>query len=115
MNTIEEVIQFTIAKDSTTGFAKGSLMAGQVTQVIVHSNNSNGDYLQLQIKDSNGTELTKMQHIDNYKMRNADYYNCGKPLFFDPKNKTIHIHLNAPNGVTEDVTGEVVFVYQCQN
>lgn len=117
MNTQEEVIQFKIEKGSTGGMIGfGMLAGGQVVEVIVNHNNDPNSYLQLQIKDANGTEISKMQHIRNYEMRNAaNYYDCGKPIFFNPQNKTIYLHCNCPAGVPEEVIGEATFVYECQN
>ncbi|MEO4005796.1 hypothetical protein [Flavobacterium sp. CAU 1735] len=117
MNTQEEVIQFKIEKDAKGGMiGSGALASGQVMEVIVNSNRNKDTYLQFQIKDANGVEISKMQHIGNYEMRNAaNYYQCGKPLFFNPNNRTIYLYFNCPDGATEDIIGEATFVYECQN
>ncbi|HRB72434.1 hypothetical protein [Flavobacterium sp. UBA4197] len=111
MNTKEEVINFRVPAGSSYDFFSSKLVSGCLVGVVIYHNNQDGDFIQAALKDDSGIEICKMQHLENYRSRNASYLEGCKPLPMDPLGKTYTLEIKALEPLRNDLVGQMIFIY----
>lgn len=110
--TKEEVLSFKVPAGQTFDAFKQVLPAGNLLGVVIYHNDTNSNYIQASIKDDASIEMSKMQHIDNYRSRNAPYEQGMKPIPMNPAGKTYTLEIKLAEALTTDFIGQVIFIYK---
>ena len=110
--TKEEVLPFKVPAGQTFDAFKQVLPVGMMLGAVIFHNDRNGNYIQAAIKDDAGVEISKMQHIDNYRSRNAPYEQGLKPIPMNPFGKTYTLEIKLAEALATDFIGQVVFIYK---
>lgn len=113
MRFIEEVIPFivesgangTIVTESTT--PDGSTVVGCV---IYHNGlDKNPDMIRASIQADQG-EISALQHIENYRSREASYDRGYKPLPHFATGKKLRLELRSDEPFTDDFKGQLILI-----
>lgn len=107
---IEERVNFSVATGQTMGAVESSTSSDgtDVIRVVVyHGDLNNASMVDLGIQ-ANGVEVSKLQHIDNYRSREAGYLE-NKHCHF-PSGQKVRIEVRAETAFTADLKGQVIFI-----
>lgn len=107
---IEERVSFTVANGQTMGAVETNTSSDgtDVVRVVVfHGAFNNTSMVDLSIQ-ANGVEVSKLQHIDNYRSREAGYLD-NKHCHF-PSGQKVRIEVRAESAFTGDFKGQVIFI-----
>lgn len=118
MRFIEEVIQFEVAT-ATNGVVEtnattpdGSTVIGCV---IYHNGlDTNSDMITASISADQG-EISALQHIDNYRSREASYDRGYKPLPHFASGKKVRLEIRSESAFTADFKGQLILIKVPQN
>jgi hypothetical protein len=115
LNTTEEVIAIQIARGSSGGTASLTLPAGKIIGVMAYYGLlNNPGIVRAAIVDNKNVEISKTQHIDNYRSRNVEYLKSAKPLATEG-GKTIKVNVIASQNFTEETEIDFIFIYENEN
>ena len=117
MKPIEYVIPLTVTNGNATNQATMALPAGKICRVAAFFRDYSGinsGFVRASVQDSNGVEVSKMQSIDNYRDRNADYYNGKKPLPVDA-GQNFTVTVQATTAFTGNFLVDFLFVFEPEN
>lgn len=116
MRTIEDVIAVRVLQNATTATVTKKLNPGRIIGVMAYKSDAksfNTGMVRASIKDSQGFEVSKLQHIDNYRSRDCQYLDGAKPLDIEGgQSYTIDIMATAPFSNNLDV--DFIFVYAAE-
>lgn len=110
----ERVITVDAAKGTTNASNYQTLDVGQIVGVAVFHNYKGDGTLRAKITDNTGEIISQLQHIDNYRSREAAYKDSYKPLLCQGNQK---LSIDIINDITfdKDVKFDFVFIYDFQN
>lgn len=116
--TIENIVALTVLSGSQSNNVSVFLPTGKISHVAAFFRDYSGinaGFVRASIKDVNGSEVSQMQSIDNYRDREAGYHAGKKPLPVDGGNNYT-VTVQATEAFTGDFLVEFVFVYEedCQ-
>lgn len=118
MRFIEEVIPFSVEQglnglvvtESTT--PDGSTVVGCV---VYHNGlEKNPDMIRVSIQADQG-EISAMQHIENYRSREASYDRGYKPLPHFASGKKVRFEVRSDEAFTNDFKGQLILIKVPQN
>lgn len=113
MRTKEEVYKLEIAVGEKNLSLSITPLSGRVIGVVVYHNKGKGLYANLGIKDDEGAFISKLQHIDNYRSREACYFTGCKPVDFQTKGGTYYIEIKCDKEIQEEAfKGQLILIYQ---
>lgn len=107
---IEERVNFSVATGQTMGVVESNTSSdgSDVVRVVVyHGDFNNTSMVDLSIQ-ANGVDVSKLQHIDNYRSREAGYME-NKHCHF-PSGQKVRIEVRAETAFTADFKGQVIFI-----
>lgn len=116
--TIEEVISLTVQSGSSSATSLPTFLpGGKITHVAAffrdYAAKTTG-MVRASIKDVNGQEVSQMQSIENYRDREAGYFEGKKPLPINGGNNyTVTILAEVP--FADSFSVDFVFVYDDEN
>lgn len=110
--TKEEVLYFNVPAGKTFDSFKQVLPEGVMLGTVIFHNDRDGNYIQVGLKNDAGVEISKMQHIDNYRSRNAPYEQGIKPIPMNPYGKTYTLEIKLAQALATDFVGQAIFVYK---
>ena len=87
--------------------------SGRVVGCVIFHNiqPSETAFIEAKILDNAGVEISKLQHIDNYRSRDAEYLKGCKPLFIDTQGRTFTFEIQASQAVDNDFKAQLIFIY----
>ncbi|UUC45578.1 hypothetical protein [Flavobacterium cerinum] len=110
--TKEEVIYFNIPAGQTFDAFRQVLPEGTMLGTVIFHNDRDNNYIQAAIKNDAGVEISKMQHIANYRSRNANYEQGMKPIPMNPFGKTYTLEIKLAEALATDFVGQAIFIYK---
>lgn len=116
MKTLEYIIPLTVLSGTTGNTNSVKLPAGKITHVAIFYRDysaANDGFVRAAITDVSGTEVSKMQSIDNYRDREAGYLEGKKPLNIEGGN-IFNFIIQATLNFKTNFIAELVFVYENQ-
>ncbi len=112
-NTLEFVENITVSTGQTSGQIGFTPDPGQIVGAkIFYTGLNNPGIVNAAILDTNNKELSRPQHIDNYRDRNSSYMDC-KPLYADG-GKKMYLSISATAAFTADFKAQLVLIYAPQ-
>ncbi|HEX8269770.1 MAG TPA: hypothetical protein VF581_07750 [Flavobacterium sp.] len=114
METTEEIINITAESGTNYATETRRLNPGKIIGVMAYksaTDNNNPGFVSMNVKNSAGTEVSKLQHIDNYRSREAAYLDGVKPLSLEG-GQSYKIEIQASANFTSDLLVQVIFVYE---
>lgn len=110
--TIERVFELTVASGTTGDKTDFFLPEGKILGCMVYKGDlNNPGYVRASIKNTGGEFISELQHIDNYRSREAAYLDGIKPLQIEG-GKTYIFEVLATEQFTGDFMSELIFVYE---
>jgi hypothetical protein len=113
MRYIEEVIPFIVATGDATKAIQFSTPADGTTvvgAVIYHNGlDKNPEMINVEIQ-AGGHQVSKLQHIDNYRSREASYPTGYKPVDEFQSGKTARLTITADAAFTADFKGQLILI-----
>ena len=117
MRTKEAILQVSAAVGDTSVRGRFQPERGRIIGAVIFSNETTNEFVNARIKSDDGTIISDFQHIKNYRSRDCEYQQGGKPLDFETGGKTYHLeieHTNTANGFSNDFTAQLIFIYEDQ-
>lgn len=115
MNTSEDIIPIKIAIGVNSTSVSRKIDPGKVVGVVTYYNKTtnNPGMVRAAIKNSAGTEISKMQPLENYRSRDCEYLKGAKPLNVQGGD-SITIDIVATANFTAETQIDFVFIYETQ-
>lgn len=114
-STIEHIVPLTVAAGSTSNKERFELPAGKILGCMIYKGElNNTGFVRASIKNVGGEFISELQHIDNYRSREASYVDGIKPLQIEG-GKTYTYEVLATEAFTGDFLTEMIFVYENLN
>lgn len=114
MKTLEYIIPLTVQSGTTGNTASVKLPAGKITHAAIFYrdySSVNSGFVRAAITDVSGTEVSRMQSINNYRDREAGYLDGKKPLNIEGGN-IFNFIVQASVAFSANFIAELVFVYE---
>jgi predicted RecA/RadA family phage recombinase len=111
-NTTEEVITVEIANGVNSGSGSLTLPEGKIIGVTAFYNGiNNPGMVRASIRNNKNFEISKLQHINNYRSREVEYLKDGKPLA-TTGGQTLKVDVIASQNFTADTEIDFIFIYE---
>lgn len=110
----ERVISLTALNKTTNATESQTLDVGQIVGVVVYHNHTGEGMVRAKITDNTGEIISQLQHIDNYRSREAAYKESYKPLLCQG-NQRLTIDIIADVEFAKDTKFDFIFIYDYQN
>jgi len=113
---IEYVIPVKVKGGTATAQVTMNLPQGKISRVACFFRDYsliNDGFVRASIQDSTGVDVSKMQSIENYRDRNADYYGGKKPCPVDA-GQNFTATVQATESFIADFLVDFLFVYETE-
>jgi hypothetical protein len=112
-NTKEHVVSLSILAAEQSGSVDFTPIKGKVIGCVIYKNDAtNPGFVRAVVKDNAGTEISKLQSIDNYRSREAEYLRGAKPLNIETGGRTFTFEVLATEPFAADFLAELIFIYE---
>lgn len=122
MITKEEVFNIEIAVGSKANNVFITPIAGRVIGLLIYHNKGKELVANAGLKADDGTYISKMQHIANYRSRESCYFTGCKPVDFQTQGKTYTLEVSCEEPISDKpFRGQLILIYedtrfnQCEN
>ncbi len=113
MHTKEEVYNIKIAVGQKGNNLFFTPVAGRVIGLLIYHNKGKDFVANAGVKADDGTYISKMQHIANYRSRETCYFNGCKPVDFQTQGKTYTLEITTDEPVADkDFVGQLILIYE---
>lgn len=111
-NTKEAVARLTIVAGQTGGSKTFKPVNGKIIGCsIYYKGGDSPGFTGAMVKDAGGREISMLQSIDNYRNREASYFEGIKPLNIEACGEDYTFEVIATSAFATDFTGELIFYY----
>lgn len=113
MHTKEEVYNIDIKVGEKGNNIFITPVAGRVIGLLIYHNKGDEFVANAGLKADDGTYISKMQHIRNYRSRESCYFTGCKPVDFQTQGKTYTLEITTEEAVTnKDFKGQLILIYE---
>ena len=113
MHTKEEVYNIDIKVGEKGNNIFITPVAGRVIGLLIYHNKGDEFVANAGLKADDGTYISKMQHIRNYRYRESCYFTGCKPVDFQTQGKTYTLEITTEEAVTnKDFKGQLILIYE---
>ena len=113
MHTKEEVYNIDIKVGEKGNNIFISPVAGRVIGLLIYHNKGDEFVANAGLKADDGTYISKMQHIRNYRSRESCYFTGCKPVDFQTQGKTYTLEITTEEAVAnKDFKGQLILIYE---
>ena len=113
MHTKEEVYNIDIKVGEKGNNIFITPVAGRVIGLLIYHNKGDEFVANAGLKADDGTYISKMQHIRNYRSRESCYFTGCKPVDFQTQGKTYTLEITTEEAVANiDFKGQLILIYE---
>ena len=113
MHTKEEVYNIDIKVGEKGNNIFIPPVAGRVIGLLIYHNKGDEFVANAGLKADDGTYISKMQHIRNYRSRESCYFTGCKPVDFQTQGKTYTLEITTEEAVAnKDFKGQLILIYE---
>ena len=113
MHTKEEVYNIDIKVGEKGNNIFITPVAGRVIGLLIYHNKGDEFVANAGLKADDGTYISKMQHIRNYRSRESCYFTGCKPVDFQTQGKTYTLEITTEEAVAnKDFKGQLILIYE---
>lgn len=113
MHTKEEVYNIDIKVGEKGNNIFITPVAGRVIGLFIYHNKGDEFVANAGLKADDGTYISKMQHIRNYRSRESCYFTGCKPVDFQTQGKTYTLEITTEEAVAnKDFKGQLILIYE---
>ena len=113
MHTKEEVYNIDIKVGEKGNNIFITPVAGRVIGLLIYHNMGDEFVANAGLKADDGTYISKMQHIRNYRSRESCYFTGCKPVDFQTQGKTYTLEITTEEPVAnKDFKGQLILIYE---
>ena len=113
MHTKEEVYNIDIKVGEKGNNIFITPVAGRVIGLLIYHNMGDEFVANAGLKADDGTYISKMQHIRNYRSRESCYFTGCKPVDFQTQGKTYTLEITTEEAVAnKDFKGQLILIYE---
>lgn len=113
MHTKEEVYNIDIKVGEKGNNIFINPVAGRVIGLLIYHNKGDEFVANAGLKADDGTYISKMQHIRNYRSRESCYFTGCKPVDFQTQGKTYTLEISTEEPVAnKDFKGQLILIYE---
>lgn len=113
MHTKEEVYNIDIKVGEKGNNIFITPVAGRVIGLLIYHNKGDEFVANAGLKADDGTYISKMQHIRNYRSRESCYFTGCKPVDFQTQGKTYTLEITTEEAVAnKDFNGQLILIYE---
>ena len=113
MHTKEEVDNIDIKVGEKGNNIFITPVAGRVIGLLIYHNKGDEFVANAGLKADDGTYISKMQHIRNYRSRESCYFTGCKPVDFQTQGKTYTLEITTEEPVAnKDFKGQLILIYE---
>lgn len=113
MHTKEEVYNIDIKVGERGNNIFITPVAGRVIGLLIYHNKGDEFVANAGLKADDGTYISKMQHIRNYRSRESCYFTGCKPVDFQTQGKTYTLEITTEEAVAnKDFKGQLILIYE---
>lgn len=113
MHTKEEVYNIDIKVGEKGNNIFITPVAGRVIGLLIYHNKGDEFVANAGLKADDGTYISKMQHIRNYRSRESCYFTGCKPVDFQTQGKTYNLEITTEEAVAnKDFKGQLILIYE---
>jgi len=113
MHTKEEVYNIDIKVGEKENNIFITPVAGRVIGLLIYHNKGDEFVANAGLKADDGTYISKMQHIRNYRSRESCYFTGCKPVDFQTQGKTYTLEITTEEAVAnKDFKGQLILIYE---
>lgn len=113
MHTKEEVYNIDIKVGEKGNNIFITPVAGRVIGLLIYHNKGDEFVANAGLKADDGTYISKMQHIRNYRSRESCYFTGCKPVDFQTQGKTYTLEITTEEPVAnKDFKGQLILIYE---
>ncbi len=113
MHTKEEVYNIDIKVGEKGNNIFITPVAGRVIGLLIYHNKGDEFVANAGLKADDGTYISKMQHIRNYRSRESCYFTGCKPVDFQTQGKTYTLEITTEELVAnKDFKGQLILIYE---
>lgn len=113
MHTKEEVYNIDIKVGEIGNNIFITPVAGRVIGLLIYHNKGDEFVANAGLKADDGTYISKMQHIRNYRSRESCYFTGCKPVDFQTQGKTYTLEITTEEPVAnKDFKGQLILIYE---
>lgn len=112
-NTLEYVVNLAVAAGQRVGQVPFVPMPGKIVGCAIYTNDPvNPGIMNAAIYDNNNNELSRPQHIDNYRNREAEYMKGFKPLFVEADGQGMSYQLTGTQNLVNALETQLILYYE---
>ena len=116
MNTFEAICPITIAATVAGGNAQFTPRAGHVIGcVIIAKGGDNPGMVRASIRNQAGEAISESQAIENYRSREAGYFEGYKPLNFMADGTQHYLTITASEAMVTPFHADLIYIYAKQS
>ena len=113
MHTKEEVYNIDIKVGEKGNNIFITPVAGRVIGLLIYHNKGDEFVANAGLKADDGTYISKMQHIRNYRSRESCYFTGCKPVDFQTQGKTYTLEITTEEPVAnKQFKGQLILIYE---
>ena len=113
MHTKEEVYNIDIKVGEKGNNIFITPVAGRVIGLLIYHNKGDEFVANAGLKADDGTYISKMQHIRNYRSRESCYFTGCKPVDFQTQGKTYTLEITTEEAVAnKDFKAQLILIYE---
>lgn len=113
MHTKEEVYNIDIKVGEKGNNIFITPVAGRVIGLLIYHNKGDEFVANAGLKADDGTYISKMQHIRNYRSRESCYFTGCKPVDFQTQGKAYTLEITTEEPVdNKDFKGQLILIYE---
>ena len=113
MHTKEEVYNIDIKVGEKGNNIFITPVVGRVIGLLIYHNKGDEFVANAGLKADDGTYISKMQHIRNYRSRESCYFTGCKPVDFQTQGKTYTLEITTEEPVAnKDFKGQLILIYE---
>ena len=113
MHTKEEVYNIDIKVGEKGNNIFITPVAGRVIGLLIYHNKGDEFVANAGLKADDGTYISKMQHIHNYRSRESCYFTGCKAVDFQTQGKTYTLEITTEEPVAnKDFKGQLILIYE---
>lgn len=113
MHTKEEVYNIDIKVGEKGNNIFITPVTGRVIGLLIYHNKGDEFVANAGLKADDGTYISKMQHIRNYRSRESCYFTGCKPADFQTQGKTYTLEISTEEPVAnKDFKGQLILIYE---
>ena len=113
MHTKEEVYNIDIKVGEKGNNIFITPVAGRVIGLLIYHNKGDEFVANAGLKADDGTYISKMQQIRNYRSRESCYFTGCKPVDFQTQGKTYTLDITTEEPVAnKDFKGQLILIYE---